>query len=100
MVAEVSANLAHDGRHRERDELRAVIDVVRFTALIEPTRADLDEVLQRLATVPETASDVVGQRRRRAMMASRSQQAIDSSSSISPDNRNMIVTSSYSEFSL
>ena len=34
----------------------------RFTAFIKPDPSDLDEVLEWLTAVPETASDVVGQR--------------------------------------
>ena len=62
MIAEVSANLAHHCRHRERQELRTVLDVEAVHRIDQPYSGHLDEVLERLTAVTEAACDVVGQR--------------------------------------
>ena len=62
VVAEVSANLAHHGRHSERYELVTVVDVEPVDGVEQTNSRHLDQVLERLTAVSEPPSDVVGQR--------------------------------------
>jgi hypothetical protein len=52
-VAEVAAQLAVHGRHRERAERRAVVGVEAVDRLEQPERRDLLEVLERLRAAGE-----------------------------------------------
>ena len=49
LVAEVTANLADDRRHRVAREVDAAVDVEPVDGLDEADRPDLDEILERLA---------------------------------------------------
>jgi hypothetical protein len=48
-VPEVPADLADDRRHRVARELHAAVDVEAVDRLDQPERANLDEILERLA---------------------------------------------------
>ncbi len=61
-VAEVPADLAADGGHREGEEVGAAVGGVPVDRVDQPDRRDLDEVVERLAAVGEAAGDVLGHR--------------------------------------
>ena len=60
-VAEVALDLAHDVRGGEGGELDAAVDVEAVDGLDEADRADLHEVVERLAAVGVAAGDVPDQ---------------------------------------
>ena len=62
LVAEVALDLADDRRGRVRRELDAAVGVEAVDRLDQADRADLDEVLDRLAAVAEPARAVLDQR--------------------------------------
>ena len=62
VVTEVPANLTHDGRHRERHEIRTGVDIEPDHGVDQPDACDLNEVVTRLAAAVEAAGDVIGQR--------------------------------------
>ena len=62
LVAEVALDLADDRRGGVRRELDAAVGVEAVDRLDQPDRADLDEVLERLAAVAEAAGAVLDQR--------------------------------------
>lgn len=63
VVAEVPADLAHDGRHRERQERRAAADVEPVGGLHQAEARDLQQVVEDLTASGELARDVLGQRK-------------------------------------
>jgi len=58
----MSADLAHDGRHRERHEVRAGVDVEPDHRVHQTHPGNLDQVVAGLAAAVETTGDVIGQR--------------------------------------
>ena len=62
LVAEVALDLADDRRGGVRRELDAALGVEPVDGLEQADRADLDQVLERLATVAEPAGAVLHQR--------------------------------------
>ena len=56
------ANLAHDGRYRERDEIRTGFDVEPGHRVDQADAGYLHQIVARFAAAFETAGDVVGQR--------------------------------------
>src|SRR5262249_60073238 len=62
-VAEVALELAENGRSRERRELETPAGIESFHRLEEPNQRDLDQVVDRLTAVRETAGEKVRQRR-------------------------------------
>ena len=58
-VAEVAADLAHDGRRRERAELVPQRGIEALDGVDQAQEADLFDVLERLAAVGEPARDEV-----------------------------------------
>ena len=73
-VAEVALDLADDRRHRVRRELHAALDVEALDREHEPDRADLDEVLERLAAPGVAGGEASG---RAACTARRARRARD-----------------------
>ena len=61
-VSEVALDLADDRRHRIRRELHATVDVEALDRQHEPDRADLDEILERLASPRVARGDVPDER--------------------------------------
>ena len=62
LVAEVALDLADDRRRRVRRELDAARRLEAVDGLDQPDRADLDQVLERLAAVAEASRAVLDQR--------------------------------------
>jgi len=58
----VALDLADDRRYRVRRELHATLDVEAFDRQHEPDRADLDEILERLAPSRVARGDVADER--------------------------------------
>ncbi len=68
VIAKMLANLTHDGRDGERQEIRSFVDVESLHGLYEPDASNLLQVLERLATPLVPASDVCGQGRHSSMI--------------------------------
>ncbi|CFR99778.1 Uncharacterised protein [Mycobacterium tuberculosis] len=62
VVAEVSSDLAHDGRNREGDEVRPGLHVEANRGVDQPDPRDLNKVVTRFAATLEPPRDVIGQR--------------------------------------
>ena len=62
VVPEVPSDLAHDGRHRERHEVRPGVDIEPDHRIHQAHPRDLDQVVAGFSTPVEAAGDVVGQR--------------------------------------
>jgi hypothetical protein len=61
-VAQVAAQLAQDGRHRERRELRPALGVESIDRLHQAEARDLHEILTRVVASAKTRREPVGQR--------------------------------------
>ena len=62
VVAEVPADLAHDGGHREGDEIRTGFDVEADDGVDQSDARDLNQVVARFTAALEPPGDVIGQR--------------------------------------
>ncbi len=98
VVPEMPADFAHDGRHRERHEVRAGVDVETDHRIDQTHPRDLDQVVARLAAPVETPGDVIGQRQAALDDAVPLPLKIGGFSDRSLSSRNMSATSAYSEF--
>lgn len=58
----MAADLAHDGRNSERDEVRTGLDVEARHGVDQTHPRDLNQVVAQLAASLEPASDVIRQR--------------------------------------
>lgn len=71
VVAEVTTDLAEHGRHRERQEIGAVLGVEAVHRVHQADAGDLHEVVEVLALAVVAEGDVIGQGRHRVTMHSR-----------------------------
>ena len=62
IVAEMSAYLAHHGRHGERQEFSAAVDIEAVDRVDQTDSCSLDEIVMWFASVAESTCDVIGQR--------------------------------------
>jgi hypothetical protein len=62
VVAEVPANLTHDGRHRKRHEIRPGVDIEPDHRVDQSHAGHLHQIIAGFAASVEPAGDVVGQR--------------------------------------
>ncbi len=63
VVPKMPANLAHDGGHRKRDEIRTGFDVEAGDRVHQTDASHLHEVVAWFAAALESAGDVIGQRK-------------------------------------
>jgi hypothetical protein len=63
VVTEVASNLAHHGRHGERQELRAIVDVEAVDGVHQTESRSLDEIVEWFTPASVSPSDVIGERK-------------------------------------
>ncbi len=61
MVAEVSSNLTHHGGYSERQEIRAVVNVVSIDRADQADAGNLHEIIMRFAPSAVAAGDMFSQ---------------------------------------
>jgi hypothetical protein len=62
VVPEVPTNLAHHGRHSERQEVRPVVDVEAVDGVDQTESRRLDEIVKWFTPAAVPAGDVISQR--------------------------------------